>query len=244
MRYLHTMSYGTKAMTLLLLAGILGTTACKHEPPEGPLTPPDDTGGPGPDEPCDVDVVYFQQDILPLLISNCAMPECHSNNSPADGIDLTSYQSLMSAGIVDPFDLNEDLFDAITDTDPDDRMPRPPAPPLTQAQIDLISDWIMQGAQNNSCASAGCDTLNVTYSGTIVPLVQQRCQGCHSGATPQGGLDLTSWSVLNTLANDGRLAGSVQHSQGAIPMPPSGPRLPDCNVRQFMIWIDGGAPNN
>jgi mono/diheme cytochrome c family protein len=229
---------------MLLLAATLGATACKHEPPEGPVIPPDGPGGPGPDEPCDANTVYFQQDILPLLISNCSMPECHSSNSPADGIDLTSYQSLMSAGIVDPFDLNEDLFEAITDSDPDDRMPRPPAPPLSQSQIDLIAAWIMQGAQNNSCASAGCDTLNVTYSGTIAPLVQQRCQGCHSGATPQGGLDLGSWSVLNALASDGRLGGSVQHASGAIPMPPSGPRLPDCNVRQFMIWIDNGAPNN
>jgi len=27
-------------------------------------------------------------------------------------------------------------------------------------------------------------------------------------------------------------------------MPPSGPKLPYCNIRQFMIWIDAGAPNN
>lgn len=233
-----------QAFVLFVALALVTIAACKHEPPEGPLLPPDGPGGPDPTQPCDPNVVYFQQDILPLLISNCAMPGCHSSNNPADGIDLTSYASLMDADVVRPNDLNRKLYRAITDNDADDRMPRPPAPPLSPAQIDMIATWIMQGAQNNSCATAGCDTLNVTYSGTIVPLIQQRCQGCHSGATPQGGLNLGSWSVLNALANDGRLAASVDHAPGAIPMPPSGPKLPDCNIRQFMIWTQAGAPNN
>lgn len=244
MQNMHIKPLATKGIALLLLSVLLGMASCKHEPPVAPEIPSIGSGDPDPDVTCDPFVVYFQQDVLPLLISNCAIPGCHSSNNPADGIDLTSYQSMMAADVVRPFDLDRDLYEAITDNDPDNRMPRPPAPPLTPEQIDMIETWIMQGAQNNSCLSAGCDTLNVTYSGTIVPLVQQRCQGCHSGASPQGGLNLTSWNVLNALANDGRLAGSVDHAPGAIPMPPSGPKLPDCNIRQFMIWIDSGAPNN
>jgi hypothetical protein len=244
MQRVDPFGYGSRAIGIMVMAILLGMASCKHEPPEGPLIPPDGPGGPGTGVPCDPNVVYFQQDILPILISNCAMPGCHSGNNPADGLDLTSYQTLMDADVVRPNDLNRKLFRAITDSDPEDRMPPPPNAPLTQAQIDKIAQWIMQGAQNNSCASVSCDTLNVTYSGTIVPLVQQRCQGCHSGATPQGGLDFSSWSVLNAVANDGRLAATVNHAPGAIPMPPSGPKLPDCNITQFMIWIDSGAPNN
>jgi len=237
-------AHAPKAIAVLLLFALLGMASCKHEPPAGPEIPPGGPGDPDTGVPCDPNVVYFQQDILPLLISNCSTPGCHSGNNPAEGIDLTSFQSLMAANVVQPSDLNGDLFEAITDTDPDKQMPPPPNAPLSQAQIDMIAQWIMQGAQNNSCSSGSCDTLNVTYSGTIVPLIQQRCQGCHSGAAPQGGLNLTSWSVLNALANDGRLAGSINHAPAAIPMPPSGPKLPDCNIRQFMIWIDSGAPNN
>jgi hypothetical protein len=244
MQFAPPLVSGTKVIALVLLSTLLGMASCKHEPPEGPIIPPDGPGGPGTGVPCDPNVVYFQQDILPLLISNCSMPGCHSGSDPADGLDLTSYQSIMDADVVRPYDLNRDLFEAITDNDPDDRMPQPPNPPLSQSQIDLIEQWIMQGAQNNSCASVNCDTLNVTYSGSIVPLIQQRCQGCHSGTTPQGGLDFTSWSVVNAVASDGRLAASVDHAPSAIPMPPSGPKLPDCNIAQFMIWIDSGAPNN
>jgi hypothetical protein len=150
-----------------------------------------------------------------------------------DEIQITSYASLMQSGIVQ----DGDLWEAINDDDPDDIMPRPPQAPLSPDQIALIGQWIQQGAQNNSCLSA-CDTSNVTYSATIAPLVQSRCIGCHSGGTPQGGLNFTSWQVLNTVAMDGRLAGAVQHQSPFASMPPTGPMLPQCQIDQFLIWME------
>ncbi|MBL7952103.1 MAG: hypothetical protein JNM62_10315 [Flavobacteriales bacterium] len=231
------------------LAVIVILAACKHEPPVGPLVEEPGNGGGGggvepPDEVvvCDANTVWFQQQIQPLLTSNCTMGDgCHSSaTDDNDGIDLTSYAALMNSGVVQ----DGDLWEAINDNDPDDRMPRPPQTPLTQEQIDLIGQWIQQGAQNNSCEPSACDTLNVTYTGTIRPVVQARCQGCHSGATPQGGLDLSSWSVLNAVAADGRLAGAIQHLPSFEPMPRNAPRMNDCRISQFLIWIDAGAPNN
>ena len=232
----------------LPLAAVLALSACKHEPPFAPIV--DETGGGGgggvepPDEEviCDPTTIYFQQQVLPLLISNCTVGSgCHATaTDDNDDIQLTSYNSLMNSGVIQ----DGDLWEAINDNDPDDRMPRPPQNPLTQQQIDLIGQWIQQGAQNNSCESTACDTTNVTYSGTIVPLVAARCQGCHSGGSPQGGLDLTSWSVLNAVAADGRLAGAIQHLPSFEPMPRNAPRMNDCNIRKFLIWIDAGAPNN
>ncbi len=84
----------------------------------------------------------------------------------------------------------------------------------------------------------------MTYSGTIVPLVQQRCLGCHSGGSPQGGLNFSQWSVLNQVALNGSLEAAITHAPGGVPMPPSGAPLPDCRIQQFLIWIDQGAPNN
>lgn len=218
--------------------------SCKHEP----LVVPDDLaengggggGGTDPVNPCDPNTVYFEQQILPLLISNCAVPGCHNvATDDNDEIQITSYASLMQSGIVQ----DGDLWEAINDDDPDDIMPRPPQAPLSPDQITLIGQWIQQGAQNNSCLSA-CDTSNVTYSATIAPLVQSRCIGCHSGGTPQGGLNFTSWQVLNTVAMDGRLAGAVQHQSPFASMPPTGPMLPQCQIDQFLIWINDGAPQN
>ena len=217
---------------------------CTHEPPVAPAEVIANGGnGNGSEEPvpCDPNTVYFQQQILPLLISNCAVPGCHNTaTDDNDGIVITSYTTLMESGIVQ----DGDLMEAITDNDPDKLMPRPPQTPLTQAQINLIATWIQQGAQNNGCEEAGCDTLNVTFAGTIRPIVQLRCQGCHSGATPQGGLDFTAWGTLNMVALDGRLAGAIQHQATFTAMPPSGPMLSDCRIAQFLDWIDLGAPNN
>jgi uncharacterized membrane protein len=232
----------------LPLAAVLVLTACKHEPPILPADEGTSGGGGGgvdpPDEVvvCDSNVIWYQQQIQPLLTSNCTMGDgCHSSaTDDNDNIDLTSYSNLMNSGVVQ----DGDLWEAINDNDPDDRMPRPPQTPLTPEQIALIGAWIQQGAQNNSCEPSACDTLNVTYSGTIQPVIQARCQGCHSGATPQGGLDFTSWSVLNAVANDGRLAGAIQHMPSFEPMPRNAPRMNNCRIRQFLIWIDSGALNN
>ncbi|MFZ1618798.1 MAG: hypothetical protein WAT41_15740, partial [Flavobacteriales bacterium] len=216
-------------LLLVLAAFLFFSPSCKHEPlvDPGNLFGTGNTGGGDPDpvDTCDPNTVYFDQQILPLLISNCAVPGCHNTaTDDNDHIRITSYATLMQSGIVQ----DGDLWDAITDNDPDDIMPRPPQAPLTPAQIALIGQWIQQGTQNNTCVSA-CDTANVTYSGTIAPLVQARCQGCHSGATPQGGLNFTSWQVLNSVAMDGRLAGAVQHQATFASMPPTGPMLPQCH---------------
>jgi len=232
--------------TAAKMALALGTmafvvTSCQHEPPLAPFDPVGNgDGGGGGTAPCAPNTVYFQQQVLPLLVSNCAVPGCHNTaTDDNDWIQITSYTSLMNSGIVG----DGDLMEAITETDPDDIMPRPPQNPLTPQQIQLIQTWITQGYQNNSC-SASCDTTNVTYSGTIVPLVQQRCQGCHSGGTPQGDLNFTNWATLNAVANDGRLRWAVTHDPQGVAMPPSSPIMPACEVRKFTLWIEAGAPNN
>jgi hypothetical protein len=50
--------------------------------------------------------------------------------------------------------------------------------------------------------------------------------------------------VLNAVADDGRLAGAIQHLPEFTPMPRNAPRMNDCRIRQFLHWIDAGAPNN
>lgn len=238
------------AFSGLVMALLLN--ACKHEPLEGPLA--DDNGGGngnGGEEPeegvvCDSNVVWFQQQVLPILTSSCTNPgqglNCHhTGNDENDDIQITSYETLMASGIVQ----DGDLMEAITENDPDDIMPRPPFTPLTPQQIAIIQQWIQQGAQNNSCESSACDTLNVTYSSTIRPIFQARCTSCHSGSSPSGGINLTQWSVANQLAMDGRLEGAVRRLGAPyINMPPSGPQLSDCRIRQIQLWIAQGAPNN
>lgn len=240
-----------KNITYIILAAallLIGAESCKHEPvlPEGEQPVGGGTGnGGGNSTPCDPNTVYFQNDVLPILISNCAMAGCHDPGSHQDGVILNSYGALMNSDIVEPGDAEDsDLYEVITENDPSKIMPRPPASPLTQAQINTIMTWIEQGAQNNVCNAATCDTFNVTYNLSVKPIIQNNCQGCHSGSAPSGGINLSTHAGLQAVALNGKLYGAVNHASGYSPMPKNGNKLQQCDIRKIKLWVDAGAPNN
>lgn len=223
----------------ILTIGVM-VVSCKHDPVL-----------PDPDEPpviienCDPDTVYFQNEIQPLLNSSCGIAGCHDAGSASDGVVLTDYFSVIRTADVRPGNPNgSDLFEVLTEKDPDKRMPPPPNQPLSEEQIAKIEKWIRQGAKNNACESNNCDTMNVTFSGQIWPVIQNSCLGCHSGINPSGGLLLTDHSKIVAATNEGRLLGSIRHESGYSPMPQNLPRLNDCVLTQFQKWIDDGTPEN
>ena len=240
----------------LLVLFMLMLTSCKHEPevlPIEPLTGNNGNGnnggngsgnGNGNVSTCDPDSVYFETQILPLLVSNCAKPGCHTPQDHQDGVVLNSYLNIMATGDVRPGNPgNSDLYEVLVETDPDDKMPPEPATPLTSSQINLIYRWIAQGAKDNSCSNT-CDTTNVTFSATVFPLLQANCVGCHSGSAPGGNIRLENYANVLAVAQNGKLLGSVNHSAGYKAMPFGGNKLPACNIDQIRIWVDGGAQNN
>ena len=219
---------------------------CQHEPPEGP--PVDlagSTDGTGTDPIiCDSDTVYFQQAVLPLIVSSCAIPGCHDPGSNEDGVTLNNYQNIFNTGEIDPFDLDgSDLYEVITDSDPDDRMP--PAgeyPPLSSDEIAIIRNWILQGALNNSCESAECDTTNVTYTASIEPIISAKCTGCHSGANPEGEINLENYAQVSSEVLFGDVLAAVQHLGGVTNMPYNSSQLPQCEIDLIRIWKENEAP--
>lgn len=202
------------------------------------------SGGGGTSNPCDPNIVYFQQQVLPVLISNCAMSGCHDDVSRQDGVILTSYERVMATADVRPGRPdNSDLYEVLVETDPDKRMPRPPRSPLQQSQISLIRKWIEQGALNLTC-QPDCDTTQFTYSGTIKTIIVNNCQGCHSGTAAQGGIDLSTYPGLKLKIDDGRFWGAINHQPGFSAMPKNGNKLSECQITQIRKWIEAGSPNN
>jgi hypothetical protein len=247
---------------IVLIAGlfIMLLPSCEHDPvdPIGP-GPGDTTGNPMDtmvidtmDEdtlgtPCDSNVVYFTRDVLPLLKSNCAKSGCHDVTSHQEDIILDSYENVMASGIVIPFDLNSsDMFEVITESDPDKVMPEPPNQRLNADQITLLSKWILQGAKDLSCDenAVTCDTTNVTYSGYIAPLLSANCVGCHSGGAPSGNILLNSHAGVQEVALNGRLLGAITWANGYQQMPKGSAKLSDCKINKIKAWINDGAPNN
>ena len=82
-----------------------------------------------------------------------------------------------------------------------------------------------------------CDTANVTYTGDVFPILGQYCISCHSGATPEGGLDFTDYNQVAFVAENGILLGAIRHEQGYSWMPKNGPKLDSCSIRLIEIWI-------
>lgn len=244
---MNAISLPTIILSLIILFS-LPNTSCKREPVYfGELPDPkDSTSNPTITHPCSPDSVYFEQQILPVLRSNCAMSGCHDALTAEDGVILDSYTTVKNTGgikINDPTDSK--LYEAITETDLDDRMPPIPQAPLSSEQKALILKWIQQGAQNLQC-DAACDTSNVRYSTVIQPLLNTKCVGCHSGSSASAGISLVNYDEVVTLVNNQKLWGTINHSLGYKPMPypAGGAKLPQCELDQIRIWIQAGAPNN
>ena len=90
--------------------------------------------------------------------------------------------------------------------------------------------------------STGCDTTNVTYSGTVAPVFAGYCNSCHSGSSPSGGVVTDNYNSVKT--NITRIRGSINHQSGFIFMPQNGGKLSACDLSKIDIWIRLGMPNN
>ena len=84
---------------IIMSVSLLLILSCKH--PYGDLadsvTQIGDTS-----TPCDATKIYFQQQVLPILVSNCAMSGCHDDATHKEGVVLTSYQKVMATTEVRP----------------------------------------------------------------------------------------------------------------------------------------------
>jgi hypothetical protein len=118
----------------------------------------------------------------------------------------------------------------------------PPGTPFSTDQKSIIYWWIAQGAYNNRCDSAGCDSTNVTYTSSINPIIQSWCIGCHSGSKPANGLSLETYDEVVACAKSNRLMGALRHDNGYYPMPKGGEMLSPCEINLFQKWITLGEP--
>lgn len=89
-----------------------------------------------------------------------------------------------------------------------------------------------------------CDNANVTFSGTIEPLIISKCQSCHNNALMNGNISLEGFDNIKQQAENGNIMGVVNHEPGFSPMPQGEPKLPDCQIEAIQIWIDNGTPND
>ena len=94
-----------------------------------------------------VEDVSFNRDIYPLLERRCI--KCHGGEFPSEGLNLESYESLMSGSqnglvIIAGDSVNSLIFEKIESGEMPKRGSNLPA-----EQLELIRQWINEGALNN-----------------------------------------------------------------------------------------------
>ncbi len=203
-------------LTFTTILSIFTFISCKHDP-----TPPIIVQSTVPTGIC------FQDEILPIIQSNCAYSGCHAGSQNPD---LSTYNGIMKlVKVGDP--QNSSLYKYAIGN----KMPPSPKTLLNLDDVTFIYGWIQQGALDNSCA---CDTTVFTFSGAVSPIIRRNCLGCH-GATSAN--PLTTFQQISDKAD--QILLDITYQYNPMPKPPTA-KLSDCKITQIWKWIDSGKPNN
>jgi hypothetical protein len=233
---------------IILISSLL-FHACVHDP----VINDDDTflgEGPSSDtvvfeintKTCEEDIIYFENQVLPIFISNCAISGCHDIASAEEEVILTDYSNIIK-GIDRGNPEESEYFKVLVEDKADELMPRKPDSEegfkLSDENIATVKSWILQGAQNNYCNE--CDTTYISFANRVSVIIDQNCAtsvACHGEGSTNA--EFTDYIGVKKAAENGLI------EQRAIifkTMPPSG-QLPDCDMLVLKKWLDAGAQNN
>ncbi|MBM2814010.1 MAG: hypothetical protein HW421_772 [Ignavibacteria bacterium] len=166
-------------------------------------------------EPCDTSNVTFSGTIKPLMQTQCL--SCHSGANPPLGLDYTK-DSIIIRATLRIYGATSKITGYAT---------MPPGITLDTCSTAKYRIWALQ--KDNK----PCDTNNITYSGTIRPIIVNNCVTCHSGPNPPKGLDL---SIDTVVINSRKLVyAASNHVSGYKPMPP-GLFIDSCSLTKLRIW--------
>jgi hypothetical protein len=95
-------------------------------------------------------------------------------------------------------------------------------------------------------ASGTCDTAAISYSKSIVPIMNLYCSvsGCHNTASAAAGIKTDTYLDLKAAVNGGRFVGAIEGTSGFSPMPKGGAKMSTCNLNKINAWINAKMPNN
>ena len=201
--------------------GVWGMQSCQHEQMGDPNA-----------------AICFERDILPIFNSKCAMSGCHDAGTAAEGYDLSNYKKIISDGIVKGKPNSSELYEVVADNE----MPPKGYTKLSDAEKQMLYDWIADGAKNGINCAVKCDSAVSGFTAVIQPMMTKYCVGCHAYPNASAQVELSGYIGVKNAINQGLLK-SLDHS-GYYPMPKGGAKLSDCEINQVRNWIQRGAPND
>ena len=194
--------------------------------------------------------------ILPDLNNTMRIHTLHRpilQGYPIAGLNLSSYTALInSASSNSPVVLLNDaqnsyLVKTLENRDGAPLMPQGGSA-LPQSQINLIRQWIDEGALESAGGNGGGGGGNgISFTQDVMPILQGHCVICHSPPDPQDNFDLSTYAALMESGNvepydpgDSKL---VEHLEGTRDprMPLNGPYLAQETINVIRQWIEEGA---
>lgn len=229
------------SLRLVIPALLLMTaSACKHKTPDPILpattttTTTTTTGTPtGTFVVNAKDSICYAEDVQPFLSANCANEGCHDAETKREGINLTSYTTVKKT-------ISGALLLQVIEAEGELRMPPSPRPRLTSAQISTLKAWVAQGMKEGIDCLGPCDTVNVSFSNVVFPIIQNSCISCHTSQPPL----LSNYAQIKAQMDNGKIPCTINWQAGCSKMPKNAPQLSLCKRRQIMKWLSLGSPNN
>lgn len=89
-----------------------------------------------------------------------------------------------------------------------------------------------------------CDSINVTFSGSITPILKNNCS-CHSNSNAAkigSGVFLENYKDVS--ASIEHILPAIKHEGNHPYMPNSGGKINECYIKSFDKWYRIGMPNN
>ncbi len=205
------------------------------------LPPPAPTPTPAP-TPAANTAPDYDVNVAPLFAACIA---CHNSTSLTGGLDLSSYDGLMTGGksgaAIVPGDAAGSLLVQIQSGKHFAN--------LSPAELAIIEQWIGSGAEGPQTplatpGPASASTGSLTYEYDIAPLLAGRCTMCHQGDNAPAGLVLTSYAGLMKGNKDGAVIVPGDSADSELIEVQSEKHFANLTAEElelFKQWIDAGA---
>ena len=100
-------------------------------------------------------------------------------------------------------------------------------------------DPIVQPVDENTC-----DSTNVSFTKSVLPILNKHCNSCHSSSVQTHGIILDHYESVRIFAIEGSLYGAIIRNGEYAPMPYSAAKLDVCSIALIHHWIKEGIKDN
>lgn len=94
---------------------------------------------------------------------------------------------------------------------------------------------------------SACDTINITYTNVVAPILNANCNSCHSTSVANksgAGIVLDNYTSVKIYVANKQLLNSILQNGIVPPMPLNAAKLDACTINKISAWINRGALNN